>query len=167
MIFEFRAKKFRTFSRKCSTNLSTLHSRHPDSFSERKGVFNFFDRSILANLFFEIRSKKLLSLGGSFSAGLAFQRRLHQKKRFLEKCSWVFFGPWTKRISDFCKSFQHGGWGVRKTIHVSRVHFGGKLFFGSNINLLIDKWRIVPKVSDVCWEIFSMVVKLHFSCLEE
>ena len=127
----------------------------------------FFDRTFLSFSFFRnLIEKSCQFLEESFQRS-SFPEEISPKKRFLEKCPWVFFGPWANRISEFWKSFQHGGWGVRKTIHVSRVLLGGKLIFGSNINLLIEKWQIVPTVSEVCWELLSMVVKLHFSCREE
>ena len=162
--FWFSSKKFRTFSKKCSANLSTLHSTHPDSFSETK-VFFWSNKSIF-QFFSKVDRKSCRFWEENFQRS-GFPEEISPEKRFLEKCPWVFFGHWANRISEFCKSFQHGGWGVRKTIHVSRVPFGGKLVFGTNIYLLIEKWQIMPTVSDVSWELLSMVVKLHFSCREE
>ena len=164
--FWISRKKTRTFSKKCSANLSTLHSTHPDSFSETKDVLIFLIEQILQIFFSKVDRKSCRFWKESFQRS-SFTEEISPEKRFLEKCPSVFFGPWANRILDFCKPFQHGEWGVRKTIHVSRVLLGGKLIFGSNINLLIDKWQIVAKVSDVCWELLSMVVKLHFSCREE
>ena len=117
-------------------------------FQRRKVSLIFLIEQILQILFSKDDRKSCWVWEESFQRS-SFPEEISPEKRFLEKCAWVFFGPWANRISDFCKSFQHGGWGVRKTIYVSRVPFGGKLIFGSNINLLIDKWQIVPKVSDV------------------
>ena len=116
---------------------------------QRRKVFLVFLIKQILQIFFQKLIEKVADFGRKFFSRSSFPEKNSSEKRFLENCSWVFFGPWANRISDFCKSFQHGGWGVRKTIYVSRVPFRGKIIFGSNINLLIDKWQIVPKVSDV------------------
>ena len=83
--------------------------QNPDSFSETKGVFNFFDRTNLANFFFEIRSKKLQFLGGSFLAGLAFRRKFHQKNVFLKIVLELFLDLEPKEFRTFANLLSMGG----------------------------------------------------------
>ena len=123
------SKKVSDFQQKCSAKLSTLHSTHPNSFSETKGVFLI--EQIYLSFFFRNSIEKVADFGRKFFSRSSFPEKISSEKRFLENCSWVFFGPWTKRISDFRKPSQYGGWGVKITIHVSRVIFGGKIIFGS------------------------------------
>ena len=161
LIFEQKVSDFQRKMFGQPINL-TFHAsrfifRDESVFWSDKSIFQFFSK---------VDRKRCRFWEKSFQRS-SFPEEISPEKRFLEKCSWVFFGPWANRISDFCKSFQHGAWGVRKAIYVSRVPFGGKLIFGSNKSLLREKWQIVSKVSDVCWELLSMVVKLHFSCREE
>ena len=54
--FWILSKKNSDFQQKCSANLSTLHSTHPNSFSETKGVF--FIRTNLSFSFFSKFDRK-------------------------------------------------------------------------------------------------------------
>ena len=108
MIFEFRAKKFWTFSKKFSANLSTLHSTHPDSFSETKGVFNFFDQTNLA-IFFRKLIEKVADFGRRVFSGLAFQRRFQQNNVFLKNVLEFFSDLEPTEFRTFANLFSMGG----------------------------------------------------------
>ena len=168
MVFDIWGRKFWTFSKKFSANLSLLHSMHPESLSEMKGFFLF---SLIEQIFRKFCSsfgRKIQKFGGNISTGLLIlQLRSSCRERNLNlKNSWKlffsFYGSWAERFCTSSKMFSRD---VRNAFHVSRIPFRENFFIGE-INLLMDNSancavdiRFLVRTSQHGCQIYSLVVR--------
>ena len=110
--FWISSKKVSDFQQKMFSqpiNITFHVSRIQIHFQRRKMFLIFLIEQIL-QIFFRNSIEKVADLGGSFLAGLAFQRKLHQKNVFL-KIVLEFF--WTLNQKNFGLSQTFSVWGVR------------------------------------------------------
>ena len=102
LIFE---QKVSDFQQKCSANLSTLHSTHPDSFSETKKFF--WSNKSMIQFFSEVDQKSCRLWEESFQRS-SFPEKISSEKHFLENCSWVFLDLEPKEFRTFANLFSMG-----------------------------------------------------------
>ena len=134
MVFDIWGRKFWTFSKKFSANLSILRSMHPESISEMNDFFLF---SLIEQIFWKFFSsfgRKIRNFGGNILTGLLMLRsscreRNLNKKNFLKT---VLQFLRILSLKDFVLVANFFSRDVRNVFHVSRVPFRENFFIWWN-----------------------------------